>query len=55
MHHPHGQAMTRWLWSAVHNAIAHPLLVVLPARYGTALHDWTAARAWPENQDEGTP
>jgi hypothetical protein len=21
---------------------------VLPARYGTALHDWTAARAWPE-------
>lgn len=29
-------------WFAVHNLIAHPLMVVLPERWGTAFHDWTA-------------
>lgn len=38
--------MTRWLWSAVHNGIAHPLMVALPRVWGDALHDWTAAKAF---------
>ena len=46
--------MTRWVWSVVHNAIAHPLLVVLPTRWGNALHDWTAERAWPATQPSST-
>lgn len=35
-------------WHIVHNAVAHPLLLVLPERLGTWLHDETARRAWPE-------
>lgn len=30
------------LWRLVHNVVAHPLMEVLPERYGTILHDWTA-------------
>lgn len=34
-------------WHVVHNVIAHPLMVVLPEKWGTAFHDWTAGRAYP--------
>lgn len=30
-------------WFAVHNLVAHPLLVLCPP-IGTRLHDWTADR-----------
>ncbi len=33
-------------WAIVHNAVAHPLMVVLPRQWGDALHDWTADRAF---------
>jgi hypothetical protein len=33
-------------WEMVHNAVAHPLLVV-PCRATTWFHDWTADKAWP--------
>ena len=36
----------RRLWRFVHNAIAHPLLEILPERAGTWLHDETARRAF---------
>lgn len=38
-------------WAIIHNLVAHPLLVFLPQRWGTWFHDWTAAKAWP-NQAE---
>jgi hypothetical protein len=34
------------VWAVIHNVVAHPLMVVLPRRWGTALHDWTAAMAF---------
>lgn len=34
-------------WRIAHNAVAHPLMLVLPERLGTRLHDETARRAWP--------
>ncbi|MBZ4402496.1 hypothetical protein [Myxococcus sp. AS-1-15] len=43
------------LWRAAHNAVAHPLLEVLPARLGDALHDWTAARAFPNEDTSASP
>jgi hypothetical protein len=33
----------RQFWFAVHNLVAHPLLVLWP-RAGERLHDWTADR-----------
>lgn len=36
------------LWQIAHHLIAHPLMVVLPDRWGTWFHDETAKRAWPE-------
>ena len=38
----------RAFWRIVHNVIAHPLLVMLPDRWGTWLHDTTARLAWGE-------
>lgn len=38
--------MDKKIWTIIHNAIAHPLLCVLPERVGTWLHDETARRAW---------
>ena len=32
------------MWNIIHNCIAHPLMPFLPARWGTAFHDWTAVR-----------
>lgn len=34
------------LWSVIHNLIAHPLMVLLPRRWGDAFHDWTADKAF---------
>lgn len=34
------------IWRIVHNVVAHPLLELLPARWGDLLHDWTAHKAW---------
>lgn len=42
-------------WFAVHNAVAHPLMVVLPSEYGTKLHDWTAERMEEEAPAPPTP
>jgi hypothetical protein len=36
------------IWRIVHHAVAHPLMLVLPDAWATAFHDWTAAKAWPE-------
>lgn len=38
--------MKRRLWRFVHNVVAHPLMEVLPDRWGDALHDWTATKAF---------
>jgi 8-oxo-dGTP pyrophosphatase MutT (NUDIX family) len=35
------------LWLFVHQAIAHPIMLALPAELGCRFHDWTAARAFP--------
>ena len=40
--------MTRRIWRFVHNAIAHPLMEVLPERLGTWIHDETARLAFSE-------
>ncbi|KFA89326.1 hypothetical protein [Archangium violaceum] len=34
-------------WHVVHNALAHPFLLVLPARWGIRFHDYTAKKAYP--------
>ncbi len=34
------------MWRFVHNFIAHPLMSILPGRWGNAIHDWTADRAF---------
>ena len=39
-------ACSRRFWRFVHNAIAHPLMEVLPERWGTWLHDTTAEKAF---------
>jgi hypothetical protein len=36
----------RRFWRLVHNCIAHPLLELLPERWGTWLHDRTARLAF---------
>lgn len=36
----------RRLWRFVHNVVAHPLMEVLPERWGEWLHDETARRAF---------
>lgn len=41
-----GGPMGPRVWRFIHNAIAHPLMVVLPERWGTWIHDETARRAW---------
>lgn len=40
------------LWYVLHNAVAHPLMVVLPG-LGGRLHDWTAARMMPARTTSG--
>lgn len=36
------------LWAAVHDLIAHPLMVLTWYSYASLLfHDWTSRRAWP--------
>jgi hypothetical protein len=40
--------MTKRLWMFVHNVVAHPLMEVLPRRWGDAFHDWTAKKATME-------
>lgn len=39
-------AVTRRLWRILHNAVAHPLMEILPERWGTWLHDETGKRAY---------
>ena len=29
-----------------HNVVAHPLIEILPEKWGVLLHDWSAAKAW---------
>lgn len=36
-------------WDFVHNAVAHPLLLILPEVLGNRFHDYTATKAY------GTP
>ena len=38
--------MKRRFWQFIHNAVAHPLMEVLPDRLGTWVHDETAKRAF---------
>jgi len=38
--------MNARLWRFVHNVIAHPLMEVLPDKWGDWLHDSTAERAF---------
>lgn len=40
--------MANAFWRGVHHAVAHPLLIILPAAWGQRFHDWTAKRAFPE-------
>lgn len=45
--------MIQWLRDATHNLVVHPLMMFLPARLGTAMHDRNAAWAFgPERLDE---
>ncbi len=39
-------------WRVVHNVVAHPLIEILPERYGTAFHDWTADRMGPHDTQD---
>ena len=43
-------AILRRVWGIVHNVVAHPLLEVLPEKAGSAFHDWTARRAYHEQE-----
>lgn len=36
------------IWRLIHHIVAHPLMLVLPERIGTAFHDWTGKKGWPE-------
>lgn len=37
-----------WFWAAVHDLLAHPLMVLTwYSRPALWLHDWTSRRAWP--------
>ena len=36
------------IWAIAHNALVHPMMAILPERWGTWLHDETARRAWPD-------
>lgn len=38
----------RRLWRIVHNCVAHPLMEVLPVKWGDWFHDETATRAFVE-------
>jgi hypothetical protein len=44
--------LKKWLWSGVHNCIAHPLLwLSFEAYWADDFHDWSAEKAWPELYD----
>lgn len=43
----------RWFWALLHNVIAHPLLAVAGAV--ERFHDWTAAKAWPDEPPANQP
>jgi len=42
--------MRQRAWRFIHNVVAHPLMEVLPERFGDWFHDWTAARAFIPQQ-----
>ena len=42
--------LTDWLFSILHNSVAHPLMPFLPAEWGDRLHDWTW-RLWQGDED----
>lgn len=39
-----------WLWNVAHNAIAHPLIPILPRFLSDPIHDWTY-RHWQRAQE----
>ena len=41
--------MKQWFKDFVHNVIVHPLLMILPIKYGTNLHDRNANWAYGNN------
>ena len=38
----------RRLWRFIHNVVAHPLMEILPMKWGDWLHDTTAEKAFIE-------
>lgn len=41
-----------WVWAAVHDLVAHPLMVLTwYSRAALRFHDWTSRRAWPRVAD----
>lgn len=36
----------RTFWRLVHNMVSHPAMEILPEKYGTWFHDWTAEKAF---------
>lgn len=43
----------QWLQDFIHNAVIHPLLMVLPRRIGDHLHEKNAAWAFGKRGPEG--
>lgn len=44
--------MFQWFKEFTHNAIFHPLMVLIPFGWGTRLHDWNADGVWPPKNKE---
>jgi hypothetical protein len=44
--------MKQWLKDFIHNAIIHPLMILLPEKFATRFHDWNARWAFKEYYDE---
>lgn len=41
--------MRRFVWSFIHNCVAHPLMwFTADAQWAVRLHDYSALTAWPE-------
>ena len=48
---------SRLAWLMLHNCVAHPLMALAElAGHGVdAFHDWTAAKAYPDDDDVQAP
>ena len=47
--------MKKWLAKALHNCIAHPLLMILPSKLSHPIHDKTAEWAFGKESAHKTP